>query len=50
MFESRSSWFCKRNKRRRFTLLETLQLAHDLAQALTYLHHHWDEHCHIIHR
>lgn len=41
---------CNKTKRRRFSLLETFRLAHDLAKALSYLHNQWDEHVHIIHR
>jgi serine/threonine protein kinase len=35
---------------KKFTLLETLKLAHGLAQALNYLHNEWSHSVHIIHR
>jgi serine/threonine protein kinase len=35
---------------KRFTLLETLKLAHGLAKALNYLHNEWSGAVHIIHR
>lgn len=47
---SRSSCCCQHGKKRRFTLLQTMQLAHDLSKALCYLHNEWDEAVHVIHR
>lgn len=35
---------------KKFTLLETLKLAHGLAEALNYLHNDWSPAVHIIHR
>lgn len=35
---------------KKFTLLETLKLAHGLAEALNYLHNDWSSSVHIIHR
>lgn len=35
---------------KRFSLLETLKLAHGLAKALNYLHNEWSSAVHIIHR
>ena len=35
---------------KKFTLLETLKMAHGLAQALNYLHNEWSDSVHIIHR
>ena len=36
--------------KKKFSYMETLLLAQSLASALDYLHNHWNEHLHVIHR